>query len=443
MKPKKSGANSNANEKIILDELTQMENYLAEPRIAEMVGESMIERINNDILRIRTDGSASFPPAQLSALLGFLDRIAAIPPEEPKTPLFEAVEAGNIKLLKKLIDSGVDVNLPRADGTTALMVAAENGQDKIAIELIKGGANVNTRRKDTFSALLIACFLGHEKVVKVLAENGADVNGNYTIPSKAGLVENNTCLTIAAHQHKLSVCKLLLTLGADINAVTDVGYTPLMSSLVNATETDMALFLLKAGAHPDPDAVCRVPFGEATTPLVMAANNGLTEVVDDLIRRKVGINKVDWSGNTALKRAVSEGHVSTVRSLLSAGAKLDIPDNEGWTALMNAASNRNFDLVKLLVKSGADVNAKALDGSCALGLAVATRTRASGIAGLQSLLAQLSNKAPELDEDYDELSELSLTLIDYLLTAGASPMVKLERKSLVAAAGDDKALLVC
>ncbi len=432
---------SDANEQVILEKLTRLENFLAEPRIAAMVSEEMIARISEDISRIRVDGSASFPSAQLSGLLGFLDRIAAIPPEEPKTPLFEAVEVGNLKTLKQLIKSGSDVNSVLSDGTTALMVAAEKGHDKVVAELVKSGANVNTRRSDTFSAFLIACFLGQEKVVKTLADNGAEVNGCYAIPSEAGVIGNNTGLTIAAHQHRLSVCRLLLTLGADINVVTDAGYTPLMSAMVQASDSDVALFLLCAGANPDPDAICRVNFSIATTPLALAATNGLAEVVDELVKLRVGLDKVDGAGCTALKRAVDNGHTSVVRSLLSAGAKPDIPDHEGWTALMNAASNRNLDLVKLLVEGGSDVNAKALDGSCALSLAVATRTSASGIAGLQGLLAQLSNTAPKVDGDYDDLAEVSLDLIDYLLTSGASPIVKLERKSLVAAAGDDEALV--
>ena len=441
MKRKITVAKPDANEQIILEKLTQMENFLAQPRIAAMVGEAMVGRITASISFIRTEGSASYPAAQLSGLLGFLDKIAAIPPEEPKTPLFEAVAAGNIKALKQLIQSGVDVNSTLADGTTALMVAVEKGHDKVVAELIKSGANVNTRRSDTFSALLIACFLGQEKIVKMLAANGADVNGQYIIPSEAGVVGNNTGLTIAAHQKSLAVCKLLLALGADVNAVTDSGYTPLMSSLVNASDTDVALFLLSSGADPDPDAICRVTFAEATTPLVLAASNGLADVVDELIQRRVGLDKVDGAGCTALKRAVTEGHESAVRSLLRAGAKPDIPDHEGWTSLMNAASNRNLDLAKLLVKGGADINAKALDGSCALSLAVATRTSASGIAGLQGLLAQFSNAGPKLDDDYDDLAQVSLDLIDYLLTAGASPLVKLEGKSLVVAAGDDEALV--
>ena len=344
MKRKITDTKSNANEQMILEKLIQMENLLAQPRIAAMVGEEMVDSITEAISFIRTEGSAAYSTFfdssdfDLRGLLGFLDKIAAIPPEEPKTPLFEAVAAGNIKALKQLIQSGVDVNSTLADGTTALMVAVEKGHDKIIAELIKSGANVNTRRSDTFSALLIACFLGQEKIVKTLAANGADVNGQYIIPSEAGVVGNNTGLTIAAHQHKLSVCELLLTLGANINAVTDVGYTPLMSSLVNASDTDLAFFLLKAGANPDPDAVCRVSFSQATTPLILAASNGLSDVVDELIRRKAGLDKVDGSGCTALKRAVTEGHASAVRSLLSAGAKPDIPDHEGWTALMNAAS---------------------------------------------------------------------------------------------------------
>lgn len=430
-------------EQKILEKLSQMEAYLLEPRIAARIDTSVIQRITDDIARIRDGGSTSIPAANLRGLLGFLEQIAAnFPPEVAVPPLLEAIAAGDIKRVKQLIKSGDDVNSALPNGTTALMIAAEKGHNGVVLELIKAGANVNHRRSDSFTAFLIACFNGNEGVVKTLVSNGADVNGLYDIPAAEGAVGNNTGLTIAAHQGKLSVCKLLINLGANINAVTDVGYTPLMSALVNGGDTGVAMFLLNSGANPDPDAVCRVPFSISTTPLALAATNGADDVVRELIRRKVRLDRTDGAGCTAIKRAATEGHAGAVELLLKAGASVDVPDHEGWTPLMNAVATRNFEVAKLLVEVSANVNAAAPDGECVLGLAVATRIRAGEIGKLQGLLGDRSTEiSGDPLADYDGLADLSLKLVDFLLSKGANPNVRYKRKSLVVTAGADDALV--
>ena len=161
---------------------------------------------------------------------------------------------------------------------------------------------MNHQRQDTFTALLLACFFGHENIAKVLIKSGAAVHAVYTIASAQGEVRNNTALIIAAQRNQLSVCKLLVKSGANVNSVSSVGYTPLIAALANRSsdDDDVAKFLLQANADPDPDAVSETTFTSSTTPLVIAASNGMIGVVKDLIRRKVNIDKSDGDGRTAV-----------------------------------------------------------------------------------------------------------------------------------------------
>jgi len=204
--------------------------------------------------------------------------------------------------------------------------------------------------------LLEACAEANLQTVKQLTKAGTNVNVRYTLPSEHGSVGNNTCLTIAAQQANLSMCKLLVKLGADINAVTNAGYTPLIAALANRADDEVGRYLLRAGANPDPDLVSQLAFSPATTPLVLAATNGMHGIVTELIRRQVRLDRPDGSGWTALKHAAKAGHVGIVKSLIKAGAALDLTDGESWTPLMAAASDGHIEIVKLLLKAGANPN---------------------------------------------------------------------------------------
>ena len=250
-------------------------------------------------------------------------------PETKEPPhLFEAGSEADLKHFRKLIKAGEDVKETLPDGTTLLMTAAENGHNDIVQELIKLDVDLNQRKSDTFSAFLIACFLGHDDVVKTLAKHGADVNAGYEIGSSQGSSGNQTALTVAAARGNCPMCALLLKLGADLNVVSDSGYTPLMWSLANGSSEDAAELLLKAGANPDPDAESRIAISTSTTPLVLASTNGMTAIVKALLKRNVAVDKVDGDGWTALKRASNEGHEEIVTLLLKAGASTNIADHE-------------------------------------------------------------------------------------------------------------------
>jgi ankyrin repeat protein len=423
----------------VSSKLDQLEALINTPHIREKLPEGHHEGIAGRINLIRSQGEDAVPRAQLDDLFELAEFLASQPEsEEPPPPFFEAATEGDLQQFRKLIKVGADVKKTLADGTTLLMTAAENGHNDIVQELVKLGVDVNQRRQDTFSAFLIACFLGHDDVVKTLAKHGADVNAAYEIGSSQGSSGNQTALTVAAARGNCPMCALLLKLGADLNVVSDSGYTPLMWSLANGSSEDAAELLLKAGANPDPDAESRIAISTSTTPLILASTNGMTAIVKALLKRNVAVDKTDGDGWTAVKRASNEGHEEVVALLLKAEASPNIADREGWTPLINAAGKGHLEICKALLKAGADVNATGARGRTPLRQAIGARSDGKALDALKELKRMLSGD----DDDEDGDDESSLDLVKALLKAGANPNAPHDGASLLSEAieNDDEEL---
>jgi ankyrin repeat protein len=58
------------------------------------------------------------------------------------TPLMHAAHAGNLELVRLLLENGADPNAKNGEGKTPLMFARENGRAEVAELLRKHGATV-------------------------------------------------------------------------------------------------------------------------------------------------------------------------------------------------------------------------------------------------------------------------------------------------------------
>ncbi len=70
--------------------------------------------------------------------------------------LIDAVENNDIRLVQKLLDSGVDINIISNDGDTALNYASVNGNLEIVRLLLKNRADPNIQNDFGWTALMIA-----------------------------------------------------------------------------------------------------------------------------------------------------------------------------------------------------------------------------------------------------------------------------------------------
>jgi hypothetical protein len=229
---------------------------------------------------------------------------------------------------------------------------------------------------------------------------------------------------------------MLLENGAELDVVTDACSTPFMWALTNGASEQAALLLLEAGANPDPNIAPSVSFGTKTSPLILAATNGMNEVVAKLLAKNVHIDATDGDSATALKRAAHHGHETTVAMLLDAGASANIADFEGWTPLIAAASKGHFAICRRLIDGGADINVQSDSGATALGQVIGVRMdRRVGdpVAALRRRLLGLLGGGDQSDDVGATEDEETLEMARLMLEKGASPKVT---------AGADKELLI-
>uniref|UniRef100_A0A3Q3XJV1 Uncharacterized protein n=1 Tax=Mola mola TaxID=94237 RepID=A0A3Q3XJV1_MOLML len=92
------------------------------------------------------------------------------------------------------------------------------------------------------------------------------------------------------------------------------------------------------------------------TPLMLAAEQGSLEIVQELIRRGANVNLDDVDCWSALISAAKEGHVEVVKELLENSAYIEHRDMGGWTALMWAAYKGRVEVTKHLLEHGANPN---------------------------------------------------------------------------------------
>jgi len=78
--------------------------------------------------------------------------------------------------IKKLLELGVDVNIPDHDGDTALMAASANDNIEIVRLLLEAGANPNIHKTPPIQTpLMTASARGHIEIVRMLLDAGAKV----------------------------------------------------------------------------------------------------------------------------------------------------------------------------------------------------------------------------------------------------------------------------
>lgn len=88
----------------------------------------------------------------------------------------EALRDGNVKMVKKYLDAGTDVN-EKFFAWEALQIAANKNQLAVVKLLVERGADINYQHPMTkMTAASMAAYDGYTEVVKYLASKGADLN---------------------------------------------------------------------------------------------------------------------------------------------------------------------------------------------------------------------------------------------------------------------------
>lgn len=132
-----------------------------------------------------------------------------------------------------------------------------------------------------------------------------------------------------------------------------------------------------------------------TKKLCKATENEDLVTVKKLIKdTPEAIDQTDEFGNTPVHIAAEEGYTAILSELIKNKAKIDLKNDFAVTPLHNACLNKNFGAIKLLVKNGANINTKDSEGSTVLHIA-------SRLGSLKLLYFLLSHNALINLKNYD------------------------------------------
>lgn len=154
---------------------------------------------------------------------------------------------------------------------------------------------------------------------------------------------------VAAQNRSTWGIRVLQRRRLDIDTPNSRKVSALMELIVSG-DLEAVRTLLKMGAKPDGDDT--IPNAR---PLIIAAQYGLTKMVELLLAYGATIDAVDGLGMSALYWACSEDHVDLVRLLGSHGASLAIRSAEKGP-FHSAVFSNNFQMVQVLLELGADIN---------------------------------------------------------------------------------------
>jgi ankyrin repeat protein len=163
--------------------------------------------------------------------------------------------------------------------------------------------------------------------------------------------------------------QLLLDFEADVMARTMYGYTPLH----RAKTVEIAKTLINAGAEIDAKS------DSGKTPLFKAIENiskgREKELIKFLISSGANVNSKEkgWYNNTPLHLAAEAGNLDILITLIEGGAIIDMQNDSGYTAAHFAGTFGNTKVLSALFALGADREIKATDGKTALDLLTENR----------------------------------------------------------------------
>lgn len=171
-----------------------------------------------------------------------------------ETALLKASVAGHTEIVKMLIEAGSNLDFPNtSNNATPLYCATFNGHTSCALMLVKAGADARIRFKDGTSVLFVALQKGNTDVARAILDSfpeelsyecnnqtpliscalGGQIEAAAMLlargvdPNQKEKVFGNNALSNAVAKGQIVFVKWIISRGADVNLVNNIGDSPL------------------------------------------------------------------------------------------------------------------------------------------------------------------------------------------------------------------------
>lgn len=249
-------------------------------------------------------------------------------PKTGYTALHLAVECRRPRIILFLLERGATIDIANDEGLTPLQLAANMDNCEAISLLLQHCARIEARSLAGPTALQYAAWKGHWIAFDLLLIGGADIN----VWNKQG----ETLLhEQARYSLNTSIVTKLLDQGANIEARTSQGYTPLQCAAISGNKT-MFHLLLDRGAKVEIETAK----GETILHLTPPANQGCLEILKTAFDEGLSVKATSSQGWTPLHQTVFMG-----------------------TGALDLASDKTGEYIQLLLSQGASINEKTASGT--------------------------------------------------------------------------------
>jgi uncharacterized protein len=235
---------------------------------------------------------------------------------------------------KFLVEAGADIQLWDSCGMTPLFAAVD-------MNTVPQGARVDTPSTDDATAL---------DLIRLLLDRGANVNAQLKLPlpsrtpaAAGGRVDKRlhnigaTPLLRASVGADLEVMKLLIDHGALVELPLADGTTPMLAALMPSST--------RAPGKKEPQALAAIRLLEengAEPKLAFTKSSTALHLI-----HTHGMNEARVKGSTALQMAAVQGWSEVVKQLIAWGVDIDARDADGMTALDYAMGRSRVGFLQL------------------------------------------------------------------------------------------------
>ena len=258
-----------------------------------------------------------------------------------------AIQVENFLVAEWLAENEIcDPNHQNVFGRTAINDAIDSGNIDILKILIEHGARIKKVRY-LQNPVVQTVVTGNLEMAQFFRELGED----YTVVS-----DGKNMIHLAVMNFQTEMIPFLVESGAEINAVDDQNLTPLLIAIKN-DEPEQISVLIANGAEIEKRN------SEGQTPIFFAIENFSDSAVQTLIDKKANIEAKDSKERTPFLFAYEVDNVNAAGKLLNANATF--PKQQIFTAL----NDKKLSYLPLLLKAGADITIKDSAGRNALHVA--------------------------------------------------------------------------